>query len=59
LVPFSGNFETGGLLSRELFYLIYRINKMKNLRAIDIVEINSEKDFWAVQIGAKILAELL
>ena len=53
--------EPGGLTSREFIYLIQRINKMKNLRAVDIVEINPEKDKdgLTVKLGAKILGELL
>ena len=61
--PSTGYLESGGLTSRELIYLIQRINKMKNLKAIDIVEINSEKDKIhdniTVKLGAKILSELL
>jgi arginase family enzyme len=55
--------ELGGLTSRQFLYLIQRINKMKNLRAIDIVEINAEEDKrnnnMTVKLGAKILSELL
>ncbi|MFH1801742.1 MAG: arginase family protein [archaeon] len=53
--------EPGGLSSREFIYIIQRINKMKNLRAIDLVEINSEKDHknFTVRLGAKILGEFL
>jgi len=53
--------EIGGLTSRQFIYLIQRINKIKNLRAIDIVEINPEKDIsnLTVKLGAKILGELL
>ncbi len=53
--------EPGGLTSREFIYLIQRINKIKNLRAVDIVEINPEKDKHGltVKLGAKILGELL
>ena len=53
--------EPGGLTSRQFIYLIQRINKIKNLRAVDIVEINSEKDKdgLTVKLGAKILSELL
>ena len=53
--------EPGGLTSREFIYLIQRINKIKNLRAVDIVEINPEKDKdgLTVKLGAKILSELL
>ncbi|MBU0957340.1 MAG: arginase family protein [Nanoarchaeota archaeon] len=34
----------GGLTSRQMIYLIQRIALMKNLRAVDIVEIDSVKD---------------
>jgi agmatinase len=53
--------EVGGLTSREFIYLIQRINKIKNLRAVDIVEINPKKDKngRTVRLGAKILSELL
>ena len=55
--------EVGGLTSRQFLYLIQRINKMKNLRAIDIVEINAEEDKrnnnMTVKLGAKILSEFL
>jgi len=61
--PSTGYKEPGGLTSRQFIYLIQRINKMRNLRAVDIVEINSEKDKQfndiTVKLGAKILAELL
>ena len=53
--------EIGGLSSRELIYIIQRMNKIKNLRAIDIVGINPEKDenHKTVKLGAKILSELI
>lgn len=52
--------EVGGLTSRQLIYLIQRINKMKNLKAVDIVEINPDKDNGlTVKLGAKILSELI
>ena len=53
--------EPGGLTSRQFIYLIQRINKMKNLRAVDIVEINPEKDKegLTVKLAAKVLSELL
>jgi agmatinase len=53
--------EVGGLSSREFIYLIQRINKIKNLRALDIVEINPEKDKdgKTIKLGAKILGELI
>jgi len=59
--PATGYPVPGGFSSRQFLYLISRINKIKNLRAVDIVEINSEKDEsnLTVKLGAKILAELL
>ncbi|MAG10756.1 hypothetical protein CMI44_00385 [Candidatus Pacearchaeota archaeon] len=59
--PGTGYQEQGGLPSRDFIYLIQRINKMKNLRAVDIVEINPEKDKnnMTVKLGAKILSELI
>lgn len=55
--------EIGGLSSRQFLYLINRINKMKNLRAIDLVEINAEKDIseksLTIKLGAKIIGEFL
>ena len=61
--PSTGYPEVGGLTSRQFLYLIQRIKKIKNLRAIDIVEINERDDKehnnLTVKLGAKILAELL
>jgi len=59
--PGTGYPESGGLSSREFIYLIQRINKMKNLRAVDLVEINPEKDRdnLTLGLGAKILGELV
>jgi len=59
--PATGYCEPGGLTSRQLLYIISRVAKMKNLRAVDIVEINPEKDYnnMTVKLGAKLLAELL
>jgi len=59
--PATGYLEPGGLSSRDFLYLIQRINKIKNLRAVDIVEINPDKDRnnLTVKLGAKILSELI
>jgi len=59
--PGTGYQEPGGLTSRQFLYLIQRINKIKNLRGIDIVEINPVKDEnnKTIKLGAKILAELI
>ena len=55
--------ESGGLTSREFIYLIQRINKIKNLRAVDIVGIDSKEDEnnnnLTIKLGAKILSELI
>jgi len=61
--PGTGYKEPGGLTSREFIYLIQRINKIKNLKSLDIVEINEQEDKknsnLTVKLGAKILSELL
>ncbi|VVB83486.1 N(1)-aminopropylagmatine ureohydrolase [uncultured archaeon] len=61
--PSTGYPEAGGLTSRQFIYLVQRIKKIKNLRAIDIVEINEKMDKQnnnlTIKLGAKILAELL
>ncbi|MCW8966745.1 MAG: arginase family protein [Candidatus Pacearchaeota archaeon] len=59
--PGTGYREVGGFTSREVIYLIQRISKMKNLRAVDLVEINPEKDFedLTVKLGAKIVSEVI
>ena len=61
--PSTGYPETGGLTSRQMIYLIQRLSKVKTLRAVDIVEINSEvdkqKNNLTVKLGAKILSELV
>ena len=51
--------DFGGLTVRQLLYVLQRINKIKNLKALDIVEINPDFDVKSVKIGAKILAEIL
>jgi agmatinase len=57
----TGYKEPGGLTSREFIYIVQRLNKMKNLKAIDLVEINPEKDVndLTVKLGARIIAELI
>jgi arginase family enzyme len=59
--PATGYPEIGGLSSTEFIYLISRMNKMKNLRAVDIVEVNPDKDEnkKTIKLAAKILAEFL
>ena len=54
--------EPGGFSSRDFLYLIKRISKMKNLRAVDLVEINpmadSEKKI-TLELATRVLCELL
>lgn len=59
--PATGYTEPGGLTSRQFLYLIQRINKIKSLKAVDIVEINPNKEGAeiTVKLGAKILSELI
>jgi agmatinase len=59
--PGTGYIEPGGLTSRQFIYLIQRINRIKNLKSVDLVEINPEKDKenLTVKLGAKILSELI
>lgn len=61
--PSTGYPEPAGLTSRDFIYLIQRIRKIKNLKAIDLVEINEKMDRQnnnlTVKLGAKILAELI
>lgn len=59
--PGTGYKEIGGFTSRQFIYLISRIKKMKNLRAVDLVEINPEKDEndITVKLGAKIISEFV
>lgn len=59
--PATNNKHPGGLSSRELLYIIQRMNKMKNLKAVDIVEINPlfDPEGLTISLGSKILSELL
>ena len=61
--PSTGYPEVGGLSSRDFLYLIQRIKKIKNLKALDLVEINEKLDKQnnnlTVKLGAKIIAELI
>ncbi|MFW5846945.1 MAG: arginase family protein [Nanoarchaeota archaeon] len=58
----TGYCEVGGLTSRQLFYLLSRIKKIKSLKAVDLVEINpllDNKNKSTVKLGTKILKELI
>ena len=59
--PGTSYSEPGGLTSREMIYLVQRINKVKSLKAVDIVEVNPDGKGGelTVKLGAKILSEFL
>ncbi len=59
--PGTGYLEPGGLSSFELLYMIKRIRMMKNLKIVDLVEINPNKDVngITVALGRKILEAFL
>ncbi len=59
--PGTGYIEPGGLTSREILYISQRMALLKNLKGIDLVEINplNDKDGMTVKLGAKILAEFV
>lgn len=56
--PGTGYLEPGGLTTRELLFFLYRLKKLKNFKAVDLVEINPQKDKYTSLVGAKIVAEL-
>ena len=59
--PGTGYPEPAGLSSRELLYFIHRLKKLKNLKAVDIVEVNPEKDLNDItsRLAAKLCVELV
>ena len=58
--PGTGYREPGGFTSRELLYFLKRLKLLKNLKVIDLVEINPDKDIneTTIKLGAKILSEM-
>ncbi len=59
--PGVGYREVGGMSSRELLYFLKRASKVKNLRAVDLVEVNPrlDRDWLTAKLGAKILSEFI
>jgi len=57
----TGYIEHGGLLSRELFYILEELKETNLIKMCDIVEINPEKDFkdFTSILGAKIASMLI
>lgn len=58
--PGTGYAEPGGLSSRDLIYFIQRLKLLKNLKKVDIVEINSDKDInnMTSKLAAKLIWEI-
>ena len=58
--PGTGYAEPGGLTTRELLLFIHRLKRMHNLKAMDIVEVNPEKDVNDItsKTAAKLVVEL-
>lgn len=59
--PGVGYLEPAGITSRQLIYIIQRLSLMKNLRAVDIVEVNPTKDINGMtsKLAAKVVSELI
>mgnify|MGYP002630033875 CR=1 FL=1 len=58
--PGTGHTEPGGMSSRELIYFMQRLKLLKNLKMIDLVEVNPKKDIddLTSKIAAKLIIEL-
>lgn len=58
--PGTGYREPGGLTSRELIYFVQRLNKLKNIKMVDIVEVNPSMDTADLtsKLAAKLMMEL-
>ena len=59
--PGTGYNEPGGLSSREIIYFIQRLNLLKNVKMVDIVEVDPSKDVanLTTKLAAKLMTELL
>ncbi|MFA5020274.1 MAG: arginase family protein [Candidatus Pacearchaeota archaeon] len=61
--PSTGHLEPGGFSSREILYFANRLSKLRNLRAVDVVEVNSEadkeKNNVTVKLASRIVKEFL
>ena len=57
--PATGYLEPGGISSRELIYILQRLKLLKNIKAMDIVEVNPEKDInnMTIKLAAKLITE--
>lgn len=50
--PGTGYLEVGGMDLNQLLYFLRRIKKMRNLKRVDLVEINPDKDINGLTVGA-------
>ena len=59
--PGTGYIEPAGMEARDLLYFIQRLKMLKNLKRVDLVEVNPQKDVneMTTKLAAKIIAELL
>ncbi len=59
--PGTGYLEPGGLTTRELFYFLARLKKLKQFKMIDIAEVNPEKDVNGITVrtAARIVQEFI
>ncbi len=58
--PGTGYLEPAGLSSRELIFFLQRLSNLKNLKAVDLVEVNPKLDISNLtsKTAAKIISEL-
>lgn len=58
--PGTTYLEPAGFSAREIVYIIQHLKLLKNLKALDIVEVNPEKDIngLTVKLAAKLIAEM-
>ena len=58
--PGTGYLEPGGLTAREVIYFMQRLKMLKNLKRVDVVEVNPEKDVneMTCRLAAKIVEEM-
>lgn len=56
-----GYIEPGGLTSRDLIYFVQRLKNLKNLKKVDIVEVNTDRDVnnMTAKLAAKLVYELI
>jgi len=59
--PGTGYPEPGGMSTHDFLYFLKRINILDEIKAVDVVEINPDKDVngMTVAIGARIVSELI